>query len=294
MTRVEDQFEEQRASNSSGLPYFAAFAEHRERVSRLIVGEGERGREREQGREGERVGRVCVLGAGNAYDLDLEQLLGAFAEVHLADIDAAALGRARDRVPEQERARLFAHAPLDLSGFFLDLERWGRMQVTAQELMAAPASGAKRVAAALPGPFDVVVSTCLLTQLQLTLLEVLGDRHQLFGALREFLTLTHLRVLAALTKPGGRALLITDLCEASVFPVGRPRDEADLAPLMQELVGLGHVIHSSHPELIKLTLADDPVLLKSFDTAQLSGPWLWQNGPDRRFLCYAFTLPRKA
>jgi hypothetical protein len=292
MTRVEDQFEEQRASNSSGLPFYAAFAQHREHVRRLIVGEGEGGRERGQGRETERVGRVCVLGAGNAYDLDLDRLLDAFAEVHLADIDAAALGRARERVTEAHKGRVLAHAPLDLSGFFLDLERWGRMQVTAQELMAAPASGAKRVAAALPGPFDVVASTCLLTQLQLTLLEVLGDHHQLFGALREFLTLTHLRVLAALTKPGGRALLITDLCEASVFPPGRPRDDADLAPLMQELVGLGHVIHSSHPELIKLTLADDPVLRKSFDAAQLSAPWLWQNGPDRRFLCYAFTLPR--
>jgi len=235
-----------------------------------------------------------VLGAGNAYDLDFEVLLGSFQEVHLADIDAAALGRARERVTEADRARVVTHAPVDLSGLFLDLERWGRMQVTAQELMAAPASGAKRVAAALPGPFDVVASTCLLTQLQLTLLDVLGDRHQLFGALREFLTLTHLRVLAALTKPGGRALLITDLCEAAVFPAGRPRDDADLVPLMQELVGLGHVIHSSHPELIKLTLTDDPVLLRSFDAAEISQPWLWQNGPERRFLCYACTLPRKS
>src|SRR5688572_29143711 len=127
MTRVEQQFEEQRASNASGLPFFAAFAEHREQVSRLIVGaEGSRGRGVEVEQQ-----RVCVLGAGNAYDLDLELLLGAFEEVHLADIDAAALERARQRVPESERGRCLAHAPLDLSGFFLDLERWGRMQVTA-------------------------------------------------------------------------------------------------------------------------------------------------------------------
>ncbi len=286
MTGVEEQFEEQRASNLSGLPYFEAFAQHRERVSALLRGaEGSRSQGVEQ--------RLCVLGAGNGYDLDLEQLLSAFSEVHLVDIDAAALGRARERVGEAVRERVFAHGPVDASGLFLDLERWGRMQVTAEELMAAPAAGAKRVAAALPGPFDVVASTCLLTQLQLTLLEVLGDQHRLFGALREFLTLTHLRTLAALTKPGGRALLITDLCEASVFPAGRPRDVADLAPLMQELVELGHVIHSSHPKLIDLALSDDPVLLRQFGSAEQSAPWLWQNGPDRRFLCYALTLPRK-
>jgi hypothetical protein len=212
----------------------------------------------------------------------------------LVDIDAAALGRARERVSEAGRSRVCAHGPVDVSGFFVDLERWGRMQVTPQEIMNAPAVGSKRVAAALPGPFDVVASTCLLTQLQLTLLEVLGETHQLFGALREFLTLTHLRTLAALTKPGGRALLITDLCEASVFPPGRPRDDADLGPLMDELVTLGHVIHSSHPVLIKLTLADDPVLKRSFEAPVVSSPWLWQNGPARRFLCYGVEMARKS
>jgi len=282
MSRVDEQFEDQRASNQSGLPHFDAFRGHREALTRVLAGPGPGGSE-----------RLCVLGAGNAYDLELEQLLTQFAEVHLVDIDAAAVARARERVPEGPRARLFAHAPLDLSGMFHDIERWGRMQVTPQELMAAPAAGAKRIAAALPGPFDVVASTCLLTQLQLSLLQLLGDTHQLFVALREFLTLTHLRTLAALTKPGGRALLVTDLCEANVFPPGRPRGEADLGPLMTELVAKGHVIHSSHPELIRVTLDDDPVLKRCFGDAQLSPPWLWQNGPSRRFLVYALTMPRK-
>jgi hypothetical protein len=166
------------------------------------------------------------------------------------------------------------------------------MQVTPQELMAAPAAGARRIADALPGPFDVVVSTCLLTQLQLSLLTALGDHHQLFAALRELLTLTHLRTLAALTGRHGRALLVTDLCEAAAFPRGRPHGDDDLAPLMAELVAAGHVIHSSHPELIRLTLAHDPLLSQAFGPAEQSAPWLWHNGPERRFLVYGLTLPR--
>jgi SAM-dependent methyltransferase len=286
MSRVDEQFEEQRASNASGLPHFDAFRGHREQLTRLIEGSGVRA----QGSGGE---RLCVLGAGNAYDLELEELLTRFAEVHLVDIDADAVGRARARVPEGPRARLFVHAPIDLSGMFQDIERYGRMQVTAQELMLAPAAGAKRIVAALPGAFDVVVSTCLLTQLQLSLLQLLGDRHQLFVALREFLTLTHLRTLAALTKPGGVALLVTDLCDAALFPAGRPASDADLPALMQELVAAGSVIHSSHPELIQITLGDDPVLARAFAASELSSPWLWQNGPGRRFLVYGMRLPRK-
>ena len=281
MSRVDQQFEDQRASNASGLPHFEAFRGHRERLTRLLLPSEPRGDE-----------RLCVLGAGNAYDLELEALLTQFAEVHLVDIDVAALARARERVPQGPRSRLLAHAPVDLSGIFEHMERWRRMQVTPQELVVAPANGAQRIAATLPGPFDVVASTCLLTQLQLSLLQLLGEGHQLFLALREFLTLTHLRTLAALTKPGGRALLITDLCEASAFPPGRPRDDADLLAVMDELVAAGRVIYAAHPEPIQIALGDDPVLKRAFGPAEQMQPWLWQNGPKHRFLVYAFSLPR--
>jgi hypothetical protein len=281
MGAVEEQLEQQRASNDSGLSHFEAFASHRARTSRLVA---ELVTDEQQS--------LCVLGAGNAYDLEVEQLSRRFARLHLVDIDARAVTRARERVTAHWRERLFTHAPIDLSGMFHDLERFGRMQVTPQELAAAPAAGARRIASALPGPFDVVLSSCLLTQLQLTLLGVLGDRHRLFIALRELLSLTHLRTLAALTKPGGHAVLVTDLCEAAVFPQGRPRDDADLPALMAQLVALGHVVHSSHPALIAQTLAADPVLSRAFAAPESSEPWLWQNGPERKFLVYGLTLRR--
>src|SRR5687767_6985847 len=39
-------------------------------------------------------GRVCLLGAGNANDLELEALASRFDEIHLVDIDPGALSRA--------------------------------------------------------------------------------------------------------------------------------------------------------------------------------------------------------
>ncbi len=282
---VQAQLDDQIASNLSGLSHYASFASHRTASTRLIL---------EAGAGLDPRARLCVLGAGNAYDLELSELLERFAELHLVDIDAEALERAKQRAAPSDRARIVSHAPFELSGMFEHLERWARLQVTPEELMRAPARGAERIAEALPGAFDVVVSTCLLTQLQLQLLQLLGDRHRLFGALRELLTLTHLRTLATLTKPGGRAVLLTDLCEAAVFPAGRPRDASDFEPLFRELVGLGHVIYSSHPELLKFTLKDDPVLGRAFRQVERSAPWLWQNGPQTRFLVYGLSLERSA
>ena len=58
-----------------------------------------------------------------------------------------------------------------------------------------------RVLGALPGPFDVVVSCCMLTQLQLVVLDVVNDRHPAFDALRALTNAIHVRVLAGLARP---------------------------------------------------------------------------------------------
>jgi SAM-dependent methyltransferase len=272
--------EQQRLANASGVEHFAHFDGHREQTTRLVTAPPRHGAE-----------TLCVLGAGNAQDLELERLFERFAWVHLVDIDPEALARARARLTEPLEPRLVLHAPVDLSGLFHDIERFRRLQVTADDLVRAPAAGARRIASALPGPFDVVASTCLLTQLQLSLLSLLGENHRLFVVLRELLSLTHLRTLAALCRPGGHAVLITDLCELAPNDASLP---ADLTLHMAEVVSKGQVVHSAHPTLIEHAVKSDPVLCRAFGAAQPSAPWLWKNGPERRFLVYGFTLPRLA
>ena len=46
-----------------------------------------------------RGGAICIFGAGNCADIDLEQLGAAFQSIHLVDIDGDALERARARQP---------------------------------------------------------------------------------------------------------------------------------------------------------------------------------------------------
>src|SRR5205085_10693837 len=99
--------------------------------------------------------------------------------------------------------------------------RWASGAVTPEEMMEHPSRVCTALLARLPGPFDVVLSSCLLTQLQWAALNVLTDAHQLFEAVREVATLTHLRALVALTARGGRALLATDVASNVDQPLER-------------------------------------------------------------------------
>ena len=93
-------------SNRSAVGHEAHFAGHRARLTAEIHARAPAGG----------AGRLCLLGAGNAGDVDLEALAADFAEVHLVDIDAEAVARAAARVSPRARGRIVLHAPVDLSG----------------------------------------------------------------------------------------------------------------------------------------------------------------------------------
>ncbi len=77
---------DQVSSNHSAIGHAQHFAGHRERLTQEIVNRAGAGG----------AGRLCLLGAGNAYDVDLPALAAFFAEIHLVDVDRASVeGRAR-------------------------------------------------------------------------------------------------------------------------------------------------------------------------------------------------------
>lgn len=261
-------------------------AGHRERLTALILEQAPAGGS----------GRLCLLGAGNTNDVDLSRLLGAFREVHLADIDREALGRAVARLTDAERARVHLHAPLDLSGMFDDFDGWrasaARLGGDAAERAAAVRAAAGRVAARLPGPFETVVSCCILTQIQLSLLELVGDRDPAFPVLRAALSAIHVRTLAALIAPRGTGLLATDMTSSATYPLDTLPPDTDLAKLFDDLLAAGNIIYVSHPGLLSAEVRRDPELSAALTVRFPLGPWLWQNGPDLTYLVYALELKR--
>jgi hypothetical protein len=160
--------------------------------------------------------------------------------------------------------------------------------------MGHPQATAKTLLQATGGPFDVVASTCILTQIQLAPVTVLGDAHRLFEAVRHTLTVTHLRVLHALTRPGGKALFVTDVSADRITSLPEDDDVTNFVPLVSLLVLERNVFQVAQPELIRAAVKDDPLLSRELTASQVLDAWFWLNGPKNRFLVYALELSRKA
>ena len=275
--------DEQREANQTTLAWFAEYQEHRAQMTRLVV-------------DGIPTGsplRLCVLGAGNAYDLDLATLAAHFAEIHLVDIDRGALEGAHARQPEDVAKKLVLHAPVDLTGFLAKLEAWGRMEVTEEEMLTHPQRTAKELAQRL-GTFDLVVSACVITQMQLSVLTALGDAHRLFDAVRHTLALTHLHTLFELIVPGGRALLVTDVLSSQNYRyLDKVRADANFMQILTDVIAAERVIYVARPGLFHLLARQDPVLGARATLSPPLAAWLWRNGPESRFLVYAMGLQHK-
>jgi hypothetical protein len=211
-------------------------------------------------------GSIAVLGAGNGSDLDLEQLARTFARVHLIDLDGDALERLRERQPAAVRERLLLHGDLDLSGLLDRLDIWGESFPGASELGRAAVSAAQGVVKRLDGSFDVVLSTCVLSQLALPFQRAWVAPVQNWKNLMSALTAVHLATLAGSLKPGGRALLAFDVSSAQQTP-----ELADNVLLQIRAPGLA-------------SLVAEPRLL---------APWLWDVGPAvQRVHGLEFSRPR--
>ena len=153
----------QAAFNASSRDQWDGFAGHRQKVSALLGGGG-------HGRT-----RLCVLGAGNGNDLDLPLLLEIHREVHLVDLDSEALARASndgDLGPPS-----WMHGGIDVTGMLDAVANWSsRTPVGPADLLALADWPSHRVAIALPGPFDLVASTCLLSPLIGNAYHAVGER----------------------------------------------------------------------------------------------------------------------
>ena len=262
-----------------------SFESHRLRVTRHILSVS---------RPGAR--RLCILGAGNANDLDLELLAHAFQEVHLADLDREALARAASSAPAR-RANLRLHGGVDLSGIAGALDSSGparaddaRRDRSIRELIRR---ARETPSPEIGGPFDMVVSTCLLTQLMNAAAGVVGAAHPRLEELLAAIRTAHLCLLAETTAPGGSAILISDVASSDDHPRIATADDDELATLASHLAAQQLYFAGAGFAEMERQLREHPVLSRSVTGVKTLPPWRWRISPRRTFLVLAITFQKR-
>jgi hypothetical protein len=240
-------------------------------------------------------GVLCLLGAGNCNDVDLGALARRFSEIHLVDIDRAGLDRARQRQTPEVRRRLIPHGGVDLSGVLDRVDRWKNRPPDERALAEAAVEGARAAVQDLPaGKVDLAVSCCLMSQLGWCIEVALGESHPALVDVKIAVIAAHLQTLAALCRPGGAALLASDVISSDHYPFEEVPPEADLRKLAEELIPQRELVYlSASPVLMARTLRHDPVLRGAFDPPTLLTPWLWSGRLGRTYLVYPQVLRRR-
>jgi len=275
-----EPLELQRRCNRQSADRWSRFAEHRLRVTALTLTAG-----------GD---TLAVLGAGNGNDLDLPALTAQFKAVHLADLDDEAVARARARQPAAVARRLVLHAPVDLSGALPRLPALRDCPPDDATLAALPAAATEAIVAALPGGFDVVLSAGLLSQILHGCTVALGARHPSLGAVSCALVLAHVRALGRLLRPGGTALLVTDIASSESCPLEELWARSEPRALAHALEEARLTASGTGPGFLRRLCADDPVLTPLLrEPPQLLPPWLWRFGDRLSYLVTGWVLRRR-
>lgn len=267
--------DDQSRMNQSTRGQWDWYASHRRAIERLIVPEA-------------RGGRICVLGAGNCNDLDLKWLAGAYAEVHLVDIDPAALERAVARQGVTDAAGIRRHASVDLTGIAALTATWQGRVVRDDEVAAAVESVARPEEVIAGGDFDVVLSPCVLSQLLVAVRDRVGKDHPGWPRVKRAITERHLAAWMGGVRVGGRGVMIVDLTSTRIVPGLDRAGASEVADLMRMCVRDRKCFHGLEPA--ELT----GVLRRQVGGvgAEISAPWIWHLGFGKAFLCYGMTVRR--
>ena len=192
---------------------------------------------------------ITVIGAGNCQDIDLPALAASFTEIRLIDIDAVAVNAAVSQLAADVTSRIRIFAPFDFAAPLMSLSVFDRHD-TAQRSAFLNAVESSSLQNEIPVS-DVVVSTCLLSQLIDSASQIASPVSPVFLPLIQAVRRGHLVRLLSLTHAAGRALLITDVVSSDTVPELARTLPAELPKLMFRCLQSGNFFSGLHPAVVQ-------------------------------------------
>jgi hypothetical protein len=258
--------------NIGTADHWTGYAPHRQRVTGLIIGQ-----------HPTQELRLAVLGAGNCNDIDLVALGASFASIDLFDLDAAALTRGVKRQGVEEDVKVILHGGVDLSGV---LERLGVLGDTTEMTLPSPPALAA-------SSFDVVASTCLLSQIVLSAVRALGETDARLLPVVLGLRQAHFALLVRMLVPGGTGVFVSDLVSSDSCPELLTCHDQEAASLMGTAIRMSNFFTGLNPYAIVQMMGETSALRAQVACVRLHEPWIWPIG-RRAALAYAITFRRCA
>lgn len=257
---------------------------HREKITQLLLSSAPQPRQ-----------SLCVLGAGNCNDLDLQRLRTHFHTIRLIDLDGEALelGCAEQGVATD--AAIERQGGIDVTNIGSRLHTWSPDQPPpVEEIRGILRDALVRPLPGLPTEqYDVVASVGLLTQLIELVLMTIGPNHPQFLDVMSAVRLRHLRLLMELTKPGGMAWLFLEVVSSQTCPELLTTPEANLIPLLKQAIENKNFFTGANPAAINQTLQRDPELAAAIAGQAVPAPWLW-NFFTRTYAVCAIGMKKRA
>jgi len=178
------------------------------------------------------------------------------------------------------------HGKIDITGRLDGMVGWSpTVRIEAADIETFLKQPILRLGTVLPGPFDVVGSTCLLSQLIHAIVQAVGARHYQFVPLVQAIRAGHLRLLMHLVAPGGVAVLISDIVSSDTYPeLGSVCDQA-LPAVLRKLLRERNFFHGVNPIVVTSALRSDVVLSRQVSGTEYITPWLWNLGPRVYAVC---------
>lgn len=234
--------------------------------------------------------KISILGAGNCMDLDLPQLMTLFSGVSLLDLDLTAVESGVRAVTILTSSQLQIVAPIDLASPL------ATTQASALSEAAAITQFCKELVAPLAAmpveTADVVVSTCVLSQMLSAMANLVTDKHPQFLPLIQAVRRGHLVRMLQLLKPGGRGILISDLVSSETTAELASINEASLPQLLAQALATGNFFSGLHPGVMLQDFGTAPGIAAMIESPVMTAPWRWQMGP-RTYAVYAITFRKK-
>jgi hypothetical protein len=267
-------------NNRATAASWERFASHRSRVTELLRAAG-----------GE---TLAILGAGNCNDVDLELLGQQFREIHLVDIDRAAVERARQWQAPGRASSVVTHAPVDLSGCLEALPRYRNEVPDITELAQWPRNAASRAFGAVTMTFDTVASVCMLSQLMQACAVGLGVDHPCLQVIACATAVAHLRSLVRMVNPGGTAILITDVVSSETFSFEeRLARGVDPLDVLAQIDKIDASLSGTGPTFTLEIMGGDAEIGPALETPRLVSPWAWRFNDEVLYLVYGLVAKKK-